>query len=99
MYIHVQISHRRPVTLTMTEARASFTKVLTRAEHGEAVQITRGGRPVAVVVSFEQYREAEAGTAAEAFRAFMTTLDRKVLRGPDPWKGARHRSTGRDFRW
>jgi prevent-host-death family protein len=87
--------------MTMSEARAAFAKVLTRAERGDPVQVTRGGKPVAVIVSLDQYREAEAeaGSPSRAFRAFMATLDRRALRGSDPWKGARDRSRGRDFRW
>jgi prevent-host-death family protein len=92
---------RRPTTVTMSEARASFAKVLIRAEQGEPVQVTRGGKPVAVIVSIEQYKEGqrEGGVASEAFRSFMKTLDRRALRGPDPWEGTRDRSTGRGFSW
>jgi len=85
----------------MSEARASFATVLDRVEQGDPVQVTRAGRPVAVIVSLEHYREgqAENGAAATAFRQFMKTLDRRTLRGADPWAGARDRTTGRDFRW
>jgi prevent-host-death family protein len=92
---------RHPTTITMTEARASFAKVLDRAENGEPVHVTRGGKPVAVVISVSQYREGQRDThtAAEAFRAFMKTLDRQALRGADPWDGVRVRTAGRNFRW
>lgn len=85
----------------MSEARASFATVLDGVERGDPVQVTRGGKPVAVIVSLEQYREAQRDTvtASEAFRSFMKTLDRRVVRGADPWEGARDRTTGRDFRW
>lgn len=85
----------------MSEARASFAKVLTRAEQGEAVQVTRAGKVVAVVSSVEHYRAAERATvsASEAFRNFMKTRDPQTLVGLDPWKGVRDRSPGRDFRW
>jgi prevent-host-death family protein len=85
----------------MSEARASFAEVLTRAEQGEAVQVTRAGKVVAVVSSVEHFRMAERGavSASEAFRKFMKTRDPQTLTGSDPWKGVRERSPGRDFRW
>ena len=87
--------------MTMTEARASFAKVLTRAEHGHPVEVTRGGKPVAVIVSLDQYRDAEAraGSPSTALRRFMAGLDTRVLRERDPWEDVRDRSVGRDFRW
>jgi prevent-host-death family protein len=99
LYITVQMT--KPATMTMTEARAAFAKVLTRAERGDAVCITRDGRPVAVVIPVEQYREVQRGavSATEAFRALMKKVDRRALRGADPFRGARDRSAGRDFRW
>lgn len=93
--------NRRAKTMTMSEARASFAKLLTRAEQGEAVQVTRAGKVVAVVLSIEQYREAqrESVSVSEAFRNFMKTRDPQALNGPEPWKGLRDRSPGRDFHW
>jgi prevent-host-death family protein len=87
--------------MTMSEARASFASVLDRVERGAPVRVTRGGKPVAVIVSLEQYQESQrdAGAVSEAFRAFMKTVDRRALRGSDPWAGARDRTAGRDFRW
>ena len=98
--MHVQMAKPRS-TMTMSEARASFAKVLTRAEQGEAVQVTRAGRPVAVILSVERYREVrrDVEPPSVAFRAFMKALDRRVSRGKDPWAKVRDRSIGRDFSW
>jgi prevent-host-death family protein len=95
------MAKRSPTTMTMTQARAAFAKVLTRAERGDAVEVTRGGKPVAVIVSVQQYDEATARAElpSKAFRAFMAALDRRALGGHDPWKGLRDRSAGRDFNW
>lgn len=95
------MSPLRPTRMTMSQARNAFAKVLTRAEHGQPVQITRGGRPVAVVVSVEQYREVKAGasSASRALHGFLSRLDRGALKGADPWRGVRDRSAGRPFRW
>lgn len=101
LYIYVQMTRRHPKTMTMSEARASFAKVLTRAEQGEAVQVTRGGKPVAVIISMADYEQAlsQHVLPSEAFRNFMETFDRRVLRGKDPWEATRDRSVGREFRW
>ena len=101
MYTNVQMSRRRPTTITMSEARASFAKLLTRAAEGEDVQVTRGGRPVAVLVSVEEYQRTrgDAAPVSQAFQEFMKALDRRVLRGVDPWRKVRERSPGRSFRW
>lgn len=84
--------------MTMSQARAHFARALRRAERGESVEITRGGRPVAVIVSMDRYRESGRTSPAKAFDAFMEKVDRRRLSGPDPW-GVRDRSPGRDFRW
>ncbi|HEX4336159.1 MAG TPA: type II toxin-antitoxin system Phd/YefM family antitoxin [Polyangiaceae bacterium] len=85
----------------MSEARASFAAVLDRVEQGDPVRVTRAGKPVAVIVSLDQYREGElgAGSATKAFRSFMKNLDQRALKGPDPWRGTRDETPGRDFRW
>lgn len=71
------------------------------AEQGAAVQVTRDGKPVAMIVSIDEYRKAQDAsvTPSEALREFLAGLDRRVLSGKDPWEGARDRSKGRDFRW
>jgi prevent-host-death family protein len=94
------MSSRRTGTLSMSEARASFAQVLTRAERGEPVRVTRGGRPVVVIVSVEDYERAHgrAASPSEALRSFLKTVDRRVL-GEDDWKGVRDLSAGRGFRW
>lgn len=58
-------------SLSATEARVHFGEVLERvAQADEPVIVTRGARPVAVIVSFEAYQHlaAQAGRNA-AYRA------------------------------
>ena len=41
---------------SIADAKAQFTRLIHRAERGEAVHITRRGKPVAVLVSEDEYR-------------------------------------------
>lgn len=41
--------------MSIAEAKARFAQLVQRAEHGQAVRITRRGRPVAVLVSEADY--------------------------------------------
>jgi len=101
LYIVVQMDRpREPKTMTMSEVRASFAKVLTRAGQGDSVEVTRDGRPVAVIVSVEEYRKSRGDARpSEAFRSFVQKLDKRALRGKDPWRNLRDHGRGRDFRW
>lgn len=40
---------------SIAEAKTQFTRLVTQAEHGEAVHITRRGKPVAVLLSESEY--------------------------------------------
>lgn len=46
---------------TMTEARAKLSEIIDRAEQYGPQLITRRGRPVAYVVSIEDWRRRKAG--------------------------------------
>ena len=44
---------------SVAEARAHLPSILVQAEAGEAVELTRRGRPVAVVLSHEAFERVE----------------------------------------
>lgn len=46
-------------TISVRDARAHFAQIIDRATHGGATVITRGGRPVAAVVSMGDYNALE----------------------------------------
>ena len=83
--------------LPMSEARARFTEVLNRAEHGEIVEVTRNGRPVAAMVPLSVVARAGGSDSGfrEALRRFRAEVPEAVLRGPDPFEGVRDRAPGR----
>jgi prevent-host-death family protein len=71
MYIIVYIysmTHRYSVA----EARAHLPSIIEQAEAGETVELTRRGRPVAVVLSREEFERlrSKRPSFGEAYRAF-----------------------------
>ena len=84
MYTFVYVSsmaHRYSVA----EARAHLPSIIEEAEAGEAVELTRRGRPVAVVVSREELERLREGRRSfgAAYRAFrkVHALDKVGLEG------------------
>lgn len=57
---------------SIAEARDNFAQVVHTAEQGKSVEITRRGKPVAVVLSLEEYQrltnQLRFGEGLEAFR-------------------------------
>lgn len=46
-------------TYSIAEAKAHFAQLVHQAEEGQAVELTRRGRPVAVVLSIDDFRRLE----------------------------------------
>lgn len=83
---------------SVAEARQRFTELVRSVERGRPLEITRRGRPVAVLVSASEYARMAGAEASfsEALEAFREATDPKLLRGPDPFVKLRDRSPGRD---
>jgi prevent-host-death family protein len=83
---------------SIAEARRSLPTVVDEAESGGEVELTRRGRPVAVVISVEEYerlksRRATFGEAYGEFReAFPEGTDGI---GPGYFRSVRERGRGR----
>ena len=78
MYINMYIigmSHR----YSIAEARTSLPTIVDQAEAGLTVELTRRGKPVAVVVSLREFERSRTDRArfGEAYRHF---LDKHVLK-------------------
>jgi prevent-host-death family protein len=65
----VHMAHRYSVA----EARAHLPSILVQAEAGEAVELTRRGHPVAVVLSCEAFERlrSERPRFGDTYRAFL----------------------------
>lgn len=83
---------------SVAEARQRFTELVRSVEHGRSLEVTRRGRPVAVLVSASEYARlaGSVGSFASALAAFRKRTDPKLLRGPDPFAKLREPGPGRD---
>jgi prevent-host-death family protein len=88
---------------TVAEARDNLAGLVHEAEGGTAVEITRRGKPVAVLLAIEDYeRLAGSGRGfVKAYADFRRAFDLgKLAIDPDEmFASARERSAGRDFRY
>jgi prevent-host-death family protein len=90
--------------VSITEARNALTHLIHAAERGEAIHITRHGKPVAVLLSTEAYEQLKAQEqktdfwqAIQAWRA-QASFDWPELT-PEEVDSWRDRSPGREYSW
>jgi prevent-host-death family protein len=90
--------------VSIAEAKNTLTRLIYEAERGEAVHITRRGKPVAVLVSEAAYERLKAGVqqkdvwqAIQEWRA-QARFDWPELT-PEEVDSWRDRSPGREFTW
>lgn len=90
--------------VSIAEAKNTLTRLIYEAERGEAVHITRRGKPVAVLVSEAAYERLKAGVqkkdvwqAIQEWRA-QARFDWPELT-PEEVDSWRDRSPGRGFTW
>jgi prevent-host-death family protein len=57
----------------MTEARATLTAIVDEVCRGKHIELTRRGRPVAVMVPVQEYKRLRSGRPGftEAYRRFL----------------------------
>jgi prevent-host-death family protein len=87
---------------SIASARDQLARVVHEAEAGSPIELTRRGRPVAVILALGEYEQLKSSprTFREAFDAFRSRVDLKGL-AIDPaeiWGVARDRSPGREVR-
>ena len=86
---------------SVAEARAHLPSILVQAEAGEAIELTRRGRPVAVVLSHESFERLRnpRPSFVEAYRSFQKkySLDEVGL-ADDFGSSVRDRTTGRSVK-
>lgn len=89
-------------TYSVAEARNRFAEIVHDLKHVSRVQVTRRGRPVAILISIEEFEMLRAGNAgfASAYEAFRSTVD-LANAGIDPevFEGLRDASSGREMNW
>jgi prevent-host-death family protein len=90
------------VRYSIAEARNRFAEILHDLEHLSRVEVTRRGRPVAVLLSFEEYEQLCAGriTFTDAYEAFRDAFDLTAQEiEPEVFEGLRDASPGREMGW
>ena len=89
-----------PLRYSVADLRSDLAAALRRAEGGEAVEVTRRGRPVAVLLGLPQYERLRSARPDfwTSYQGFRDSEDLEAL-GLDPddlFADARERSAGRD---
>jgi prevent-host-death family protein len=90
--------------VSIAEAKNALTRLIHEAERGEAIHITRHGKPVAVLLSQETYEQlasreqkTDFWQAMQAWRA-QARFDWPELT-PEEVDSWRDRSPGREYSW
>lgn len=90
-------------SVSVAEAKDQLSRLIRQAETGQEVQLTRRGRPVAVLLGHAAWEELRGdGVAfAERYRRFRESHDLEALDiDPDEiYSDTRPQTTGRDFGW
>ena len=77
---------------SVTEARNHFTSLVREVEQQAAVELTRHGKPFAVLLSFQEYKRLTA-PRPDFWEAYITFRDQVNLQelniGPDIWANIR----------
>ena len=86
--------------LSVTEARRNLPSLIREAEHGKAVELTRRGEPVAVLVGHRMFARLASGRRrfSDAYSDFTQSFDLSEV-GLDPdavFEDVRDPSPGRD---
>lgn len=84
------------------EARDSFAAIVHEAERDSALELTRRGKPVAVLLSVEEYRRLSESNRGfwEAYSSFREGKDLGQMNiRPEVFEGLRDASPGRETAW
>ena len=86
---------------SIAEARDQLARLVHQAEDGETIELTRRGRPVAVVVSVAHYRRlhGEGRSVWDVVQAFRASHDMEELDIDPDEIFARDETTEREFNW
>lgn len=81
---------------SIEEARNAFARLVDEVEHGHAVEVTRNGQAVAVLISPDHYQVKEETDISlwERYEAFRREVDLEALDLDGLFDGLRDRSPG-----
>ncbi|MBI3914818.1 MAG: type II toxin-antitoxin system Phd/YefM family antitoxin [Chloroflexi bacterium] len=85
---------------SIAQARHDLAALVHDLEHQPFVQLTRRGKPVAVLLSLREFQRLTAAHFWDAYSAFRATTDlAKLDIDPNLFNGLRDKSSGREVRW
>lgn len=89
---------------SIAEAKNALPSLVHAAENGLAVQITRRGKAVAVLLSMEDYQQLTQPkeSFSDVVKRFMEQnpdIGELLADSPHPFDNLRDPSPGREFRW
>ncbi len=90
-----------PKSYSIAEARSDLPGLIHDVERGGPVKITRRGKPVAVILSVQEYDRITVSrpTFAEAYEAWKSSVDfDEIAVEPDHFAALRDRSPGREVK-
>ena len=81
---------------SIVDARAKLPKILDEVEAGGEIELTRRGKPVAMVISKQRYErlQAERPRFGDRYRAFLERLQMEGI-GAQDFAGLRQPDVGR----
>jgi prevent-host-death family protein len=89
-----------PKQYSIAEARDHFTTLVRNVEQESAIELTRRGKSVAVLLSIQEYQRLSSSRGGfwKAFTAFRNRVDLRELDiEPDIFTGLRDQSPGREM--
>lgn len=89
-------------SFSIAEARHDLAAVVHQLEHQPRIQLTRRGKPVAVLLSLREYERLTADTRDfwSTYAAFTANVDLPELAiDPQLFTEGRDRSSGRTLNW
>jgi prevent-host-death family protein len=86
---------------SVAEAREKLSHVIQEAEQGAAVELTRRGKPVAVVLSLDAYERLSRKPRSfwASYQEFRRKFGDVEVETQDAFADVRDPSPGRDFSW
>ncbi len=86
---------------SISEAKNRFTSIIHEVEAGDSAQLTRHGKPVAVLLSLNEYESLKQKNKHfwKSLISFRRTIDRDRNNLDDCFDHLRDTSTGRSFKF
>lgn len=86
---------------SIAEARDHLTGIVHEVEKDGPIELTRRGKPVAAIVSIEDYRRLSPKrlSFSEAYEKFRQSPDFEPIDVDEVYAGVRDKSPGREFEW